>query len=496
MRLPILLFLTILPLHATIFRVDSSATGTNDGSSWANAFDNLEDALRFHDPSPPTEVWVAKGIYYPDEGGANQDNDKQASFHTKTGLILLGGFSGSEISSDQRVPLTNPTILSGDLEQDDIDPDGDGLITRSEDLVGVCSNAAIYLSSGVENALIDGFIFTAGSGVSAFNAEGTISNCRFLGGKTGIYGSRCTLNVRDCLFSFLTEACLSGSRDSILNIERCHFTETTGPCVFTSSTSISTNITNCRFEKLCYPGFGRGRCIEHKGDGTLTLRSSLILGGTLVSASEAMIRVDSPSETGIFNCTFAGSNLPTLINTDATPGALTFTNNIVWSTAGAPQVDHPSATMTHCLIRNESPAGVGNLNGLAAQNDPNFVDPANGDYRLADGSPAVNAGDNSVVVETTDLQGAPRIVAIVNLGAFEIPKTPSPKISNFIYDGPSQTVTLALSFYPDAPFVIESSSDMAHWNFLTFTSSNPIGNSIFTFAAPAERTFYRLVEPQ
>ena len=73
--------------------------------------------------------------------------------------------------------------------------------------------------------------------------------------------------------------------------------------------------------------------------------------------------------------------------------------------------------------------GTGNIDA-----DPMFVDPDNGDYRLAAGSPCIDAGDNTAVPAgiTTDLDGNPRFVddpstidsgngdpPIVDMGAFE-----------------------------------------------------------------------------
>ena len=52
--------------------------------------------------------------------------------------------------------------------------------------------------------------------------------------------------------------------------------------------------------------------------------------------------------------------------------------------------------------------------------DPSFVDSANGDYRLAAGSPCIDAGDNSYVTTTTDLDGNARIVnGTVDIGCYE-----------------------------------------------------------------------------
>jgi hypothetical protein len=60
-------------------------------------------------------------------------------------------------------------------------------------------------------------------------------------------------------------------------------------------------------------------------------------------------------------------------------------------------------------------AGLGNIT-----NAPLFVDSANGDFRLQSNSPCINWGDNSVVTNSTDLAGKPRIVeGTVDMGAYE-----------------------------------------------------------------------------
>lgn len=58
-------------LHAapTIVYVDASASGTGDGSSWANASPSLIDALA--GAASGTEIWVAKGAYKPTSGTGN-----------------------------------------------------------------------------------------------------------------------------------------------------------------------------------------------------------------------------------------------------------------------------------------------------------------------------------------------------------------------------------------------------------------------------------------
>jgi hypothetical protein len=54
--------------------------------------------------------------------------------------------------------------------------------------------------------------------------------------------------------------------------------------------------------------------------------------------------------------------------------------------------------------------------------DPLFLDPQNGDYRLRDDSPCINAGDPNYIAEPNemDLDGKPRIIAgRIDIGAYE-----------------------------------------------------------------------------
>ena len=67
---------------------------------------------------------------------------------------------------------------------------------------------------------------------------------------------------------------------------------------------------------------------------------------------------------------------------------------------------------------------IGNKDGVYI-GDPGFVDAANGDYRLAAGSPCIDAGDNSYVTTTTDLAGNVRIVnGMVDIGCYEYGASP------------------------------------------------------------------------
>jgi len=74
----LLLFILIPTNHGEAFHVHAPSAsviyvnadvggGLNNGSSWANAYATLQDALA-QPPASGDQIWVAEGIYYPDEG--------------------------------------------------------------------------------------------------------------------------------------------------------------------------------------------------------------------------------------------------------------------------------------------------------------------------------------------------------------------------------------------------------------------------------------------
>jgi sugar lactone lactonase YvrE len=90
-----------------IIYVNASATGNNSGTSWANAFPNLNWALT--NSTAGCQIWIAKGTYYPSY------SDPSQSFTINNFSALYGGFSGTETSLTQRNIQSNVTTLSGFL---------------------------------------------------------------------------------------------------------------------------------------------------------------------------------------------------------------------------------------------------------------------------------------------------------------------------------------------------------------------------------------------
>ncbi len=130
----------------TVVYVDDSATGANDGTSWANAYYALQDEVTA--AMPGTEIRVAQGTYTPDGGTGN----REATFQFISGLAVYGGYAGSgDPDPDERNFELYETILSGDLNKDD----GSGFASNIENSYHVVTGSGTDAST-----VIDGFIIT------------------------------------------------------------------------------------------------------------------------------------------------------------------------------------------------------------------------------------------------------------------------------------------------------------------------------------------------
>jgi len=151
----------LVPAHAASrprCYVNDDATGANNGNSWTDAYTSLQSALA---DSNCTEIWVAAGVYYPDNT-LYADNERSATFTLKNDVAIYGGFAGTETALSERNWRGNLTILSGDIDQNDINADSNYIAETTTDIQG--SNAYHVVTGGGTNssAVLDGFVITAG----------------------------------------------------------------------------------------------------------------------------------------------------------------------------------------------------------------------------------------------------------------------------------------------------------------------------------------------
>ena len=399
--------------------------GDGSGDSWVNAMPNLYDALLSAGENT-SEVWVASGTYKP---GTSRSSYFSVSIN---GLHVYGGFNGTETSVSERDILANPTILSGDLNGDDA---GHGTGTRGD------NSYHVMQISNADNAVIDGFKIMYG------HANGSSTNA--YGGAINILGQTSNLIIKNCEFDE-NFGLNGGAIRSYLNNNT---SMTFQNCVFNNNVSrygaglyflvnqnrtVTLDVVNCLFT-----------------NNTSEDVNSSYLGYT---GSSAWIRAnDSGSNltTTITNCTFANnSDVGTQSNSDRgtlglssrTDGNSThnviINNSIFYNNTGASgttkainsgHTSMPNQTFVNNSIDED---GFSNLSFLTntSNADPLFTDASNNDFTLQSGSPAIDAGDNSLVPSgiTADLLFNQRIHnATVDMGAYEFGASSTLSVDDF-----------------------------------------------------------------
>ena len=133
-----------------VIYVDVSAQAGRTGASWEKAYKSLQDAL--DEAKAGDEIRVAAGIYKPSAIVGGKE-DRKKSFQLKKGVALYGGFRGRETARDQRYWRFNKTVLSGDINGDDV-----GFKNNDENCFHVVTG-----NGTDETAVLDGFVITAGN---------------------------------------------------------------------------------------------------------------------------------------------------------------------------------------------------------------------------------------------------------------------------------------------------------------------------------------------
>lgn len=192
--------ISVSPLYAQIF-VKADATGANNGSSWLDAFTDLQDALAV--ATYGDEIWVAAATYVPTAG-----TDETETFHLRNGVALYGGFDGTEATLAERDFTVNVTILSGEIgDPGDVTDNCFHVLTADN-----CDTTTVFDGFTVTGGYADGpstSVDRWGAGMFITGASLTMQNIVFddnhaeTGGGVFIrrYGLTTEPVIADCVFS-------------------------------------------------------------------------------------------------------------------------------------------------------------------------------------------------------------------------------------------------------------------------------------------------------
>ncbi|MCZ4410104.1 T9SS type A sorting domain-containing protein [Cryomorphaceae bacterium 1068] len=282
-----LLFSTMLLNGQNVIYVSQTAAGTNTGDSWTNAYTDLQSALGV--AANGDQIWVAQGIYVP-------GTLPEETFTLTDGVELYGGFLGTESLLDQRNPEENPTILSGDVNQDDVY----GAVVWYSGW-NVTTPNSHHIMSGVglsRSTVIDGFTFEAGY-VAIGGGSSYLSNS---GG--GLFLQNSSPTVRNCVF-----------RRNLASSGR-------GGAIYTSGGHPL--ISDCTFDEN-YAYLGRGAGIAIHDAGNLTVISSsftdnFMKGADIGQALGGAIYSDIQAGTvRVMDCSFTNNTATTVYVTGQNP---------------------------------------------------------------------------------------------------------------------------------------------------------------------------------
>jgi ELWxxDGT repeat protein len=385
---------TAIYVNPSPIYVNNAATGSNNGTSWANAYTTVQAALTA--ATSGSQIWVAQG-----NGNYTPGTTNTATFTMKTGVAVYGGFAGTESTIAQRSISQHPTVLSGDIGTLGLETDN-------------CQHVVTFNSAG---GSLDGFIIRDGYGGSADGGGVYVPPGTFSGG-----------SVRNCIITHNSAQRGAGIaiQANFLNVDNCLFAY--------NNTTVNSG------------SWGGGMWINTSAQTTILTNDAFIGNISCSNADGGGVALESNANgIGFINCTFTGNEASNgaAIWDSGSAYTTTLVNDLFWNNAtpSGPFLGTSSGGVdfvaNSCDIQGGLPSTVtASPLGTNIAQDPLFLNPGNpagddGLYLTADdglalttGSPcAAGAGFSAGLA--TDIRGVARTSGQFGIGAYQGTTTPS-----------------------------------------------------------------------
>ncbi len=376
--------------------VDHTATGTNDGTSWTNAFTDLQSALAL---GQDHHIHIAKGTYKPTSGLV-----RGIAFEIGHRVHLYGGYPNG---GGTRNVSTNLTNLSGEID----------------DIAGFTGNSYhVVKVADVFDVVLDGIIVRDGAAIDP------ASFGRARGG--GLYLKNTTITLNDVEVKWnkaIYGAGLFATLSPEVRIINSEFKKNTADY---GSALYHSNETNMFIEhSKIVDNTSLNRCaIEINNSLYTKIENSIIADNASTNANAiAFIATNRDQSCDITNTTIVGESKNknlitiqigyndqmdlTMNNSIVAHQTASFDKNVKAFNNGVLNFNH-----NHCYFQGTTVIGNG-TNTLFSDMDGGLQ--LNSDYSVADCSPVVDAGNNSLGVGATDYFGNPRYYNTIDIGAYE-----------------------------------------------------------------------------
>ena len=409
----------------SIIYVDKDAAGESNGTSWTNAYTDLQKAIA---AAPfASQIWVAEGTYKPTSKSG--DDARKYSFKLNNGVAIYGGFAGNETELGQRDIDSNSTILSGDINTTGNTDDNSYHVVVADYTTSSTILDGFTISDGNadEYDYVYNFNSDDGGGIHAYQSQAVFANLIIQNN-----------NAEDEGGGVFT----SGGFNQFINVNFVNNTaENYGGGLYNNSISIFTNTT---FDNNI-ARYGGGIYSDYQS--SFNLINTVFNSNKAIDYGGAIYNYDTNNDSTIVNSIFdgntskfggaiynyyssaVGTNL-TFANNQAESGAAiysqgdsddtpTYFNSIFWGNKGTSDTSPITNNGANTIVGNSIVQG--GYNGLEVlSEDPKFANLGLGDLRLQSDSPAIDAGLNEFVVAESDLVGNDRIVSTkVDIGAYE-----------------------------------------------------------------------------